>query len=62
METGFEKNLVGINIADSGDEILIEEKRLDAAAPTLEKLKKSGPAYLQGLRTEALEFSRALRL
>jgi len=40
MKSGFEKNLISIDIADAGDEALIEEQGLDAAAPALEKPKK----------------------
>jgi len=61
MDPGLEKDLVGVDIADSGDDPLIKEQRLDAAAPSVEKPDERRPVKLQRLRAEAAELGRPLR-
>lgn len=61
MESGLEQDFSGIDIADAGNEPLIEEQWLDATAPALEKFKKGGEAKLQRFWAEASEFRRAFR-
>ncbi len=62
MDPGLEKDLVGIDIADSSDDPLIEEQRLDATAPSFEKLKEGSPVKLQRFGAEAAELGRSLCL
>jgi len=61
MNPGLEKDLIGVDIADSGEDPLIEEERLDTTAPSVEKLEEGSPVKLQGLRAKAAELGRPLR-
>jgi hypothetical protein len=42
MDAGLKEDFVGIDIADSGDETLMEKQGLDAAATACKELKKGG--------------------
>jgi len=43
MDPGLEKDFVGVDIANSGNNALIEEQGLDATAPSAKKLEENRP-------------------
>jgi hypothetical protein len=60
MKAGFVENLVGIDVADTREHPLVEEKAFEPAATAPESLEERRPVHLQRLRTKKTELSRAL--
>lgn len=57
MEPGLKTDLVGINVADTGKKILIDEQALESSSAAMKELAEALEVELHGFRAETLELS-----
>ena len=52
MEADLEQDLVGIDVADPGEDLLVHQRRFDLTPPPFEPLSEGGEIQIQGVKTQ----------